>query len=351
MDLFHSGDGVKRLRSRVSEQDQHQHQHQHQHHQFMSDETENHLSSSSNDPHGAFSFLTDFDTAFSQFSTDFALNSNPSSSQGPTTSASANDPVEDISLHFPHMQSLTPLLNEKESNAFSDFLERVMVDRDFLLDPKMMDELPQWTEPEPLSRITHNSGSGETQLLDNANITIGASNTGIIVDRHSVEAINNSEYHLDHGLQEIHEDIQKTMGSIHGQEVNHLSGRSSDDRNGDDTRMVHNNDNYHASSNDTTSGAEKRYDQSAKKRENLTEDQKRLNHISSEKRRRALIKYHFDEICSLVPQLDTSSAPGLSKSEALNGVYEYMARLVDQNKALTKLLHANGINDFSCFEF
>lgn len=51
------------------------------------------------------------------------------------------------------------------------------------------------------------------------------------------------------------------------------------------------------------------------RRENLSEDQKRINHIYSEKRRRDLIKTQFKEMCSLVPKLSGSSS--ISGSDCL----------------------------------
>lgn len=46
---------------------------------------------------------------------------------------------------------------------------------------------------------------------------------------------------------------------------------------------------------------------SKSRHENLSEDQKRINHIYSEKRRRDLIKTQYKEMCSLVPRLNGSS--------------------------------------------
>jgi hypothetical protein len=276
-----------------------------------------------------FSFLTDFDTAFSQFSTDFAINT--SSALAPTASSNA---IEDDSFHFANGHALTPLLNEKESNAFSDFLERVMVDRNFVLDPKMVDELPQWTEPESLR-------SNNSQSLSGLDLITAPSSTGIIVDNRSLRAMHQNEFQLDHGLQEINEDLQNSMNSMSSITDFH-------DRTPQENSIAEiGNSQYRRSSSPGSSSevtADRKSEQRTKKRENLSEDQKRLNHISSEKRRRALIKHHFEEICSLVPQLDESSASGLSKSETLNSIYEYLALLVEQNKSLTSFLKANGID-------
>lgn len=86
------------------------------------------------------------------------------------------------------------------------------------------------------------------------------------------------------------------------------------------------------------------------RRENLSEDQKRMNHISSEKRRRDLIKTQFKEMCSLVPRLsgDGKQEDGVapintqSKSVVLQVVYEYMVLMVEKNKRLRQYLEEQG---------
>lgn len=82
------------------------------------------------------------------------------------------------------------------------------------------------------------------------------------------------------------------------------------------------------------------------RRENLTEDQKRMNHISSEKRRRDLIKTQFTEMCSLVPKLANteSSTSNSSKSTVLKIVYDYIVFMFEQNKLLRQLLVENHVD-------
>ena len=67
------------------------------------------------------------------------------------------------------------------------------------------------------------------------------------------------------------------------------------------------------------------------KRETLTEDQKRQNHILSEQRRRDAIRNGFNDLCSSVPSLSgqTSGASGVgsSKSVILFKAVEYLQRL------------------------
>ncbi len=67
------------------------------------------------------------------------------------------------------------------------------------------------------------------------------------------------------------------------------------------------------------------------KRDNLTEAQKRENHIHSEQKRRNLIRQGFDELCSLVPEL---KAGGYSKSAVLVHAANYLADLKSGNARL-----------------
>ncbi|KAG5365676.1 BHLH transcription factor Yas2p [Yarrowia sp. B02] len=98
---------------------------------------------------------------------------------------------------------------------------------------------------------------------------------------------------------------------------------------------------------------------------NLTEDQKRMNHISSEKRRRDLIKQEFEEMCGLVPRLAANSdekgkrrhghrgrmpkdsdkdkdTGTKSKSILLSIVYDYMCELVERNKTMRGMISEKG---------
>lgn len=99
---------------------------------------------------------------------------------------------------------------------------------------------------------------------------------------------------------------------------------------------------------------------SARARETLTEDQKRMNHISSEKKRRDLIKTQFNQMCMLVPKLAGAGASGRShrrvngmspalasnrsKSTVLQIVYEYILLMMEKNKRLRQHLMANNIH-------
>lgn len=91
-----------------------------------------------------------------------------------------------------------------------------------------------------------------------------------------------------------------------------------------------NNDKQRRSSNETTSRKAK---QAASKsaRENLTEEQKRTNHILSEQKRRNLIKQGFDELCSLVPEL---RGGGFSKSAMLMQAADWLEDILHGNEIL-----------------
>ena len=70
-------------------------------------------------------------------------------------------------------------------------------------------------------------------------------------------------------------------------------------------------------------------------RENLTEEQKRENHIRSEQKRRTLIKEGFDDLGDLVPGLKSG---GFSKSTILSMAAEWLDELLQGNKSLAMQL-------------
>jgi len=70
-------------------------------------------------------------------------------------------------------------------------------------------------------------------------------------------------------------------------------------------------------------------------RENLSEEQKRENHIRSEQKRRTLIKEGFDDLCELVPALRSG---GYSKSTMLNLAATWLEELLADNESLEKQL-------------
>lgn len=77
-------------------------------------------------------------------------------------------------------------------------------------------------------------------------------------------------------------------------------------------------------------------------RENLTEEQKRTNHILSEQKRRTVIKQGFDELCSLVPEL---RGGGFSKSAMLLQAAEWLEDILHGNEILkTRLSELKSMN-------
>ncbi|RDW90404.1 basic helix-loop-helix domain-containing protein [Aspergillus mulundensis] len=86
--------------------------------------------------------------------------------------------------------------------------------------------------------------------------------------------------------------------------------------------------------------------QSSKPRENLTEEQKRSNHIHSEQKRRNLIKQGFDDLCTLVPGL---RGGGFSKSAVLTQAADWLEDIITGNEQLKKqldiMLLSNGRNN------
>jgi Helix-loop-helix DNA-binding domain len=70
-------------------------------------------------------------------------------------------------------------------------------------------------------------------------------------------------------------------------------------------------------------------------RENLTEAQKRENHIHSEQKRRNLIKQGFDDLCDLVPDL---KGGGFSKSAVLVQSADWLEGLLKNNDELKRII-------------
>ncbi|EFY87429.1 bHLH family transcription factor [Metarhizium acridum CQMa 102] len=91
---------------------------------------------------------------------------------------------------------------------------------------------------------------------------------------------------------------------------------------------------------DTTAGSRRRksgVNGSKPPRENLSEEQKRENHIRSEQKRRTLIKEGFDDLGELVPGL---KGGGFSKSTTLAMAAEWLDELLRGNKALAMQVSA-----------
>lgn len=89
-------------------------------------------------------------------------------------------------------------------------------------------------------------------------------------------------------------------------------------------------------STDASSRKSRQQQNSAKAaKENLTEEQKRTNHILSEQKRRNLIRQGFDELCALVPGL---RGGGFSKSAMLTQSADWLEEVLHGNAILRKQL-------------
>ncbi|KAG8160532.1 hypothetical protein KVR01_010068 [Diaporthe batatas] len=75
----------------------------------------------------------------------------------------------------------------------------------------------------------------------------------------------------------------------------------------------------------------RRKSSAAAKRENLTEDQKRENHINSEKKRRKVIQTGFENLAVIVPAIKGSNP---SKSAMLEAAVAWLEELLDGNETL-----------------
>jgi hypothetical protein len=75
-------------------------------------------------------------------------------------------------------------------------------------------------------------------------------------------------------------------------------------------------------------------------KENLSEEQKRENHIKSEQKRRTLIKEGFDNLCDLVPGL---KGGGFSKSTMLTMAAEWLEKMIQGNDQLKERLEGMGL--------
>ncbi|KAL9063264.1 MAG: hypothetical protein Q9157_008329 [Trypethelium eluteriae] len=80
----------------------------------------------------------------------------------------------------------------------------------------------------------------------------------------------------------------------------------------------------------------------SKHKENLTEAQKRTNHIQSEQKRRNIIKDGYNDLNKLVPNLREG---GFSKSQALVEAASFLDEMVAGNKRLREMLNANRLDD------
>ena len=92
---------------------------------------------------------------------------------------------------------------------------------------------------------------------------------------------------------------------------------------------------------EVTTRQRRRKSSSGKKppRENLSEEQKRENHIKSEQKRRTIIKEGFAEISAIVPKL---RGGGYSKSNMLLAAADWLEKLINSNTVLREELAKMG---------
>ena len=79
------------------------------------------------------------------------------------------------------------------------------------------------------------------------------------------------------------------------------------------------------------SSTEKKRNRNAQPRLNLTEEEKRRNHIQSEKHRRDLIKNQYDELDIMIPGLKSGKS-GLSRSDILKEIVTYVEAVIAGNR-------------------
>ncbi|PSR93663.1 hypothetical protein BD289DRAFT_480975 [Coniella lustricola] len=84
----------------------------------------------------------------------------------------------------------------------------------------------------------------------------------------------------------------------------------------------------------TTAPNKRRKSAAAAKRENLTEDQKRENHINSEKKRRKVISVGFDNLGHIVP---AANGGNTSKSAVLEATVAFIQELMEGNAQLRQM--------------
>lgn len=75
-----------------------------------------------------------------------------------------------------------------------------------------------------------------------------------------------------------------------------------------------------------------------RRRDIMTADQVKHNHLVSERRRRDHVKSQFDEIRSLIPSLQSDAT--LPRSTILRRIHDYILEIADQNREIRRRLEA-----------
>ena len=84
---------------------------------------------------------------------------------------------------------------------------------------------------------------------------------------------------------------------------------------------------------DPNPGSKKKSRRNSQGKANLSEEQKRQNHIQSEKTRRDLIKMQYEVLDALVPALKSGKS-GLSRADVLEEIVAYVGTTVQGNKEM-----------------
>lgn len=190
-----------------------------------------------------------------------------------------------------------PLLNKQEATIFEDFLGKFLDDSEELLDPKTVYNLSQ-------NQFTY--GDADLNYL---NLT------------HSTSPKTQLQPEIIKP-QHVPEEIDEAESS--------------------------------SAASDKSKTASKR----GSRKEIMSAEQKRLNHISAEKKRRALCRQYVDDLCTLTPKLaeppDGKGSAGRgrgrslaksskTKSEMLSVVRDYIVELIEENKKLRQGLENCGL--------
>ncbi|CAN6657458.1 hypothetical protein TRVA0_030S00166 [Trichomonascus vanleenenianus] len=227
------------------------------------------------------------------------------------------------------------LLNEQESWALSEFLDKVSVDPNFLFDPKLADGLLN-VEFDPVESF----GAAHHQHAPPPH----PPPTHVEKPHEPHEPHHHHHHHHHHQPQKLpnpHPPLafasDPNFPPIKKEPTPPLSPVEAASAKPYPDALKK----PRAKSVSTASGKVRT---TSSRRDYLSETQKRMNHISSEKRRRDLIKRQFDKMCSLVPTLvDGSATTRKSKSDILMVVYEYLVALSEQNRSLRQALLSSGV--------
>ncbi|KAL2850573.1 hypothetical protein BJY01DRAFT_209840 [Aspergillus pseudoustus] len=164
-----------------------------------------------------------------------------------------------------------------------------------------------------------------------------------IVNHHPAPWVGTGSVNHMNGLRREHVDNLEDQS--HPKKKQRLLIKEEDDEISDDESSGHRSKRSKGSgrrlSNDTN--RKSRASQSSKPaRENLSEEQKRSNHILSEQKRRNLIRQGFEDLCTLVPGL---KGGGFSKSAMLTQAADWLEEILRGNEILkSQLADLKGMN-------